>query len=317
MSKAKGNFVCHDELGICCPVDPASLFTAPKEKKPVEIYMFIDPLCPECWVLEPFVRKLQMEYSHYVTIKTFIGKGASAYTPASDKDVQKLIRDMAKSYNATACRTGMPCNGDVWYEHKITMPYTANLGIKAAELQGKAIGSKFLRRVREALFLKKKNIADKDTLIECAKFIDGMDVDEFMKDLDSDSPKIALESDERTTQEMEVNQLPTLVFFGEDVNEPGLKVEGHYPYEVYVQIIEELVGKPLKKCPPIPLQEFISFYSIVTEKEIAVLYDLSLDDVHREMKKLKLKQIVNEVPTRQGFLWQYKKVDDFQQTNSL
>lgn len=307
MSSSRGHFVCNDELGICCPADPAALYLTSQEKKPVEIHMFIDPLCPECWVLEPFVRKLQMEYSHYVTIKTFISHSGSNFQTSSDKEMERLFKEMAKSYNATACRTGMPCNGDVWHEQAIIMPYIANLGIKAAELQGKAIGSKFLRRVREALFLRKKNIADKNTLIDCAGFIDGMDVEEFKKDLDSESSKQALESDMRTTEEMNVNQLPALIFFGEDVDEPGLKVEGHYQYEVYVQIIEELAGKPLKKCPPIPLTDFISFYSIVSEKEISVLYDLSMDAVHKEMKKLKLRQMVEEIPTRQGYLWRYRQ----------
>ena len=27
------------------------------DKKPIEIYMFIDPLCPECWALEPIIKK--------------------------------------------------------------------------------------------------------------------------------------------------------------------------------------------------------------------------------------------------------------------
>lgn len=307
MNSSRSHFVCNDELGICCPTDPAALYLTPQEKKPVEIHMFIDPLCPECWVLEPFVRKLQMEYSYYVTIKTFISQSGSNFLPSSDKELGRLFKEMANSYNATACRTGMPCNGDVWHEQAITMPYIANLGIKAAELQGRAIGSKFLRRVREALFLRKKNIADKETLIECARFIDGMDVEEFKNDLQSESSEKALESDLKTTKEMNINQLPALIFFGDDVNEPGLKVEGHYPYEVYVQIIEELVGKPLKKCPPIPMTDFISFYSIVSEKEISVLYDLSMEAVHKEMKKLKLRQMVDEIPTRQGYLWRYRK----------
>jgi len=39
------------------------------DKKPIEIYMFIDPLCPECWALEPILKKLQIEYGRYFSIK--------------------------------------------------------------------------------------------------------------------------------------------------------------------------------------------------------------------------------------------------------
>ena len=42
------------------------------ENKPLEIYMFIDPLCPECWALEPIMKKLQIEYGQYFTIKYVI-----------------------------------------------------------------------------------------------------------------------------------------------------------------------------------------------------------------------------------------------------
>ena len=39
------------------------------KKSRLEIYMFIDPLCPECWALEPIMKKLQIEYGKYFTIK--------------------------------------------------------------------------------------------------------------------------------------------------------------------------------------------------------------------------------------------------------
>lgn len=40
-----------------------------QDRKPLEIYMFIDPLCPECWALEPIMKKLQIEYGRYFSLK--------------------------------------------------------------------------------------------------------------------------------------------------------------------------------------------------------------------------------------------------------
>ena len=51
-------------------------------------------------------------------------------------------------------------------------------------------------------------------------------------------------------REMEIEQAPSLVFFGEDVHEEGLKVEGLYPYHIYTYIINELMGKPIEKNLP-------------------------------------------------------------------
>ena len=40
---------------------------------------------------------------------------------------------------------------------------------------------------------------------------------------------------------MEVTEIPTLVFFNENIDDEGIKITGHYPYDVYVQIIEEML----------------------------------------------------------------------------
>ncbi|WP_280769251.1 ClpXP adapter SpxH family protein [Salipaludibacillus daqingensis] len=305
MTTNQGTFVCYDDLGICCPAEPESFYVNGKGKKPVEIYVFIDPLCPECWSLEPIIKKLQMEYSNYFKITTFLGNEIRSLNTPCGKNYHSIVQELAQSYNETSCRTGMPCDGDVWHENIMTTPYSAILAIKAAELQGKAIGSKYLRRVREALFLHKKNIAEEDVLISCARKVVGMDVEEFSKDLHSEVATKSLQNDAKTTSEMDVESLPTLVFFGDDVNEPGLKVQGLYNYDVYVDIMSELIGKKPEKCPPISIEQFISFYSLVAEKEISVVFDKSMKEVHKEMIKLQLKQKVEEIKTKQGSLWRY------------
>ena len=305
MSAKDIKFTCYDDLGICCPVEPASFYISDNKKKLLEIYMFIDPLCPECWALEPIIKKLQMEYSNYFTLRTYVGNKLKSLNQPQGSKKASHIKEMVRSYNETATRTGMPCDGDVWIENNPCTPYLSLLAIKAAELQGKAIGSKYLRRLREALFLKKENIADSLVLIECSRKVKGMDVEEFKKDLNSQGASKAFQSDVKTTKEMDVNIVPTLVFFNDDVDEPGLKVSGLYDYEIYVGIMEEMAGKKLEKCPPMSLEAFLKFYQLVASKEISVVFDWSLDEVERQMKRLKLRQKVEKVPVKYGTLWRY------------
>ncbi|MBB6453056.1 hypothetical protein HNQ94_001504 [Salirhabdus euzebyi] len=40
--------------------------------KPVEIYVFIDPLCPECWSLEPILKKLTIEYGRFFKLRPIV-----------------------------------------------------------------------------------------------------------------------------------------------------------------------------------------------------------------------------------------------------
>ena len=37
--------------------------------KPIEIYVFVDPLCTNSWALQPLLRRLQVEYERYFTLK--------------------------------------------------------------------------------------------------------------------------------------------------------------------------------------------------------------------------------------------------------
>ncbi|WP_205774724.1 ClpXP adapter SpxH family protein [Alkalicoccus luteus] len=303
MTTKNKTFVCEEESGQCCPKELSSIYENGSSAASMELYVFIDPLCPECWALEPAIKKLKMEYGRYLKLNLVLANNLEPLHSSCGSKHRSLMKEMAQAYNETGCRTGMPCDGDVWYKNPAPAPYDAMAAIKAAGLQGKVIGAKYLRRVREALFLHKENIADQQVLIDCAMRVSGMDVDEFVRDLHSDTTKKALDNDRKTAEEMDIRSTPTIVFFNEDIDEPGLKVEGAYRYEIYEDLLREMSGEKLEKCPPIPLEEFVAFYSLVATKEIAVVYDMKQEEAHREMKKLQLQQKVEEIPTKHGSIW--------------
>lgn len=289
---------CNDELGLCGFEEPTTDQAIPT-KKPLEIYTFIDPLCPECWAFEPILKKLQMSYCKYFTIRYIIGGKLQCCNE------KKSHKDMAKAWEKTASRTGMSCDGDVWLENPIATPFAASIAIKAAELQGKQIGIKYLRKLRELLFLDKQNISKEEVLIECAESIDGLDLEEFKNDLQSDGAIKAVQCDLKTTKEMGVEMFPTIVVFNDNVDEEGLMVTGLYDYNVYVNVLAEMLGEAPIPSPPLFLEDFLKHHSFVASKEIAVVYDLSIDEVEKEMKKLVLKQQVERVPVKYGTFWRY------------
>ncbi len=107
---------------------------------------------------------------------------------------------------------------------------------------------------------------------------------------------------------MDVDESPTLVFFNnEKIEEEGVKLSGAYPYDIYVQVLEEILQrKPVSRSLP-PLEDFLEFFKFVATKEIAVVYNLSCQEVEKEMKKLLLKQAVERVPVKYGTFWRYVK----------
>ncbi|MFC3040571.1 ClpXP adapter SpxH family protein [Virgibacillus xinjiangensis] len=269
-------------------------------QKPIEMYVFIDPLCPECWSLEPYLKKLSIEYGRFFTLRPII----SGHLNSLNKDSFDQPRRMKDIWETTAKRTGMCCDGDLWIENPVSYPWIASLAIKAAELQGKKAGRIFLRKLQESVFLKKKDISDELVLIQCAKEA-RLDVPEFREDLHSSSAKKAFQCDVTLTQEMDVDYIPTIVFFNQLVEEEGIKISGLYPYDIYVRVLSEILQKsPIPSEKP-PLEDFLSFYGTVGDKEISVVYDWTEAKTEREMKKLQLRQKVERIPVKYGSFWKY------------
>jgi predicted DsbA family dithiol-disulfide isomerase len=267
-------------------------------KKPLEIYVFVDPLCPECWALEPILKKLQIEYGQLLSLKHVLGGNLQQLNIGA----QQKFEHIAKSWEKTGSRSGMSCEGNLWLENPIDTPYAASIAIKAAGLQGKKQGIRFLRRLQEVVFLEKQNVTEESVLIQCAKHV-GLDVDEFVKDLHSDYAAKAFQCDLKITSEMDVDEIPTLVFFNEKVEEEGIKISGYYSYETYVHIIKEMLEiDPDPACLP-PLRSFLSYFQFVASKEVAVVYGLSLEEAEKELKKLQLQQVVERVPVKYGTFW--------------
>jgi predicted DsbA family dithiol-disulfide isomerase len=271
-------------------------------QKPIEMYVFVDPLCPECWSLEPYLKKLQIEYGRFFTIHPVV----SGHLNSLNNDIfdrPKRIRDI---WERTAKRTGMSCDGDLWFENPVSSPWMASLSIKAAELQGKKAGKVFLRKIQENAFLYKQNIADEEVLINCAKDA-NLDVNEFENDLYSASAKKAFQCDLKLTQEMEIDFIPSIVFFNQSSEEQGIKVSGLYPYEIYVEVLEEILKKPIIPSEKPPLEGFLYYYDVVGTNEIAIVYNWTLSKAEREMKKLQLKRKVKRIPVKYGTFWKYIK----------
>lgn len=269
-------------------------------QKPIEIYVFVDPLCPECWSLEPYTKKLSVEYGRFFTIRPII----SGHLNTLNKDKFDKPKKLKDIWDKTAKRTGMSCDGDLWIDNPVSSPWIASLAIKAAELQGKKAGKLFLRKVQENLFLQKRNISDEEVLFSIAKEI-NLDLQEFKNDLYSESAKKAFQGDLKLTKEMEVDYIPTIVFFNQVIEEQGIKISGLYPYDIYVKVLKQMLQKDPKPDKTPPLEEFLSYYGVVGNKEISVVFDWTLPKTEKEMKKLLLKQKVEKIPVKYGTFWKY------------
>ncbi|QHZ46259.1 protease adaptor protein SpxH [Bacillus sp. NSP9.1] len=273
-------------------------------QKPMEIYMFVDPLSPECWALEPVIKKLKIRYGRFFTLRMITACSITAL------NVQKRKKHrLAETWEKIACRSGMSCDGTLWYDNALSAPYLASLALKAAELQGRKAGLQFLRSMQENLFLNQQDITDEEVLFHIAENT-RLDVEEFKKDLHSQSAVKALQCDMKIAAEMEVESVPTLTYFNSLREAEGLKVTGNYSYDVYEEVLFEMLDDEPKPSQTPPLELFVEYFQFVADKEIAVVYDWSLEEVEREMKKLAFARKVERVEAKHGMFWRYVNEND-------
>lgn len=272
-------------------------------KKPIEIYVFFDLTCPECWALESYLKKLTLEYGRFFTIKPII----SSHSHPLKKNLFKKQGHLRKVRGKKAQTTNLNAKddfGDFRVEPPDHTSCPASLAIKAAELQGKRAGKRYLRQIQEYLLLNQTVIFDEKTLIECAMKTE-LDVEEFKKDLYSTSAKKALHGDWQLVKEMDIEDVPAIVFFNQLTNDPGIKISGLYSYDIYVHVLYEILnGKAIPANKP-PLEDFLAYYKVVTCSDVSIAYDWSLTKAKREMKKLQLKQVVRKISTDDDSYWKY------------
>ncbi|MFC7685636.1 DsbA family protein [Ureibacillus sp. GCM10028918] len=251
--------------------------------KPIELYIFIDPLCKKALTMQTVLRKLQLEYDHYFTWRYILST--------------KLASLNTLGRRTKGCMTGT--------ELDITHPALPSIAVKAAELQGKRASARFLLKLQEHALLKTKEVTSYSALIEIAKE-SNIDIDEFISDFGSKEAARAFQCDLHITREMEIEEVPSIVFFNECIEDEGLKVSGMYTYEVYVQILQEMMEEEII-CKPLPTFDelFLRFQTLATS-EVAEIYSISIQEAERELKKRMLQQKIERLHCDEVTLWRRK-----------
>jgi predicted DsbA family dithiol-disulfide isomerase len=265
----------------------------------VEILAFVDPLCPECWGFEPLLKKFIFQYHEYFTFRILL----TTKHDTANRCRFHRAKQIAEEWDKYARLTGMCCDSDVWFENPPS-PYSIAYAIKAAEFQGGAVGQIFLRRVREQIFLRKQGLNKFEELLEVAR-LSGLNEQEFSNDYHSCRPIKAFQCDRKLANELSITELPTFVFSTPCNDSEAIKVNGHYPYQVYVQILTELLGELPVPAPNIPLINYFQQQCFLTTKEVAVIYDLTEEDALKELRKLQLQQIIEPIVLKSGEYWAY------------
>ncbi len=264
----------------------------------IRLLYFTDPICSSCWGIEPQLRKLKLEYGDYFEIDYRTGGLLKSWASYGGSDVGNPA-DVAVHWDEASDYYQMPIDGNLWLEDPLDSSYPPSIAFKAAQMQGTDKADDFLRKIKEMVFLEKKNISRWEHLREAA-IASGLDVVRFKTDFDG-AANTAFEDDLALGVQLGVRGFPTIFFTDKDDNR--FKVYGSKPYEVYEQALLKLIPDAVKKTVDTSLNSLFGYYPTLTTKEAAVLSGQPFEQTEAALGLLHQQNILNKYESKKGILW--------------
>lgn len=291
--------LCDIETGMCAVPDTNQQakndHTA--AAKPVHIIYFTDPICSSCWGIEPQLRKLKLEYGNNIEIEYRMG-GLLPDWSYNSGGISKPS-DVAHHWDEVSHHYEMPIDGDVWLEDPLNSSYPPSIAFKAAQMQDHAKSIVFLRRIREMVFLEKKNITRWEHLSQAAQEA-GLDVAQLKADFDGKAAQLFKE-DLALAKKMGVRGFPTMYFANGSGDQQT--VYGSRPYGEYEQAITALFPAAAKQKFDQSAVALFAHYPTLTAKEFSVLANVSLQQAKETLDQLYQEKYLQKTVTKNGDLW--------------
>lgn len=292
--------LCDPEKGICeIPVTHKTHESEHviEQKKPVKIIYFTDPICSSCWGIEPHLRKLKLEYGNILEIEYRMG-GLLADWSYNSGGISKPS-DVAHHWDEVSAYYDMPIDGDVWLEDPLASSYPPSIAFKAAQLQNEAKAILFMRRIREMVFLEKKNITKWEHIDKAAKET-GLDATKLKSDYDTKAKEL-FEADLALAQQLGVRGFPTL-FFVDSLNNRQ-KVYGVKPYQAFEEAVIQAFPKATKVRYDNSWEGLFKKYTSLTAREFAELSGSARSESEAILQKLTNEGKLHSLTTKNGTLW--------------
>lgn len=295
--------ICDPETGMCeIPgAKEREMAAETNGVTAIRVIYFTDPICSACWSIEPQLRKLQLEYGDQFYIEHRMGGLLPSWEVYNQGPISKPS-DVAHHWEEMSHYFGMPIDGDVWLEDPLSSSYPPCLAFKAAELQGKVKAHNFLRRIREMVFMEKKNITRweylKAAAVEC-----GLDTAQFSSDYYSKA-QLLFKEDLNLAGHYGVRGFPAL-YFSDSLNNQTT-IYGYKPYEDFEMALKKLVPDIKKRKVNSANGHLFLHYSTMTTKEYAIIASLTYEEAEKTLLDLEKAGKLERIVSKNGILWKRK-----------
>ena len=276
------------------------------KQKPIQVQYFTDPICSTCWIIQPLLRKLILEYGDYINITYLMGGLLPSWDEYTKGKISKPA-DAAKHWEEVCAFHEMPLDGDVWIEDPLNSSYPPSIAFKAAQMQDNNLALLFLRRIKEMVFVEKKNIIKWEFLEKAALEV-GLDSARLLRDFDGRA-KDLFKDDLQKCNELGVTSFPTLIF--SDKANKHYTLKGYQNYEIYETIILRLIPNAKKKTIDTDPKNLFNHFPTMSDKEFALLSNMSKDDASHLMENLYNQGYLIKHESKNGIMWKsnYAELD--------
>lgn len=261
--------------GASVPTAAASRPAATQQSEAlVAIDYYTDPLCPWSWALEPQWRRLRYEFGAQVTWRYHMGGMLPDWQTFSDPlNSVSNPGQMGLQWFQVRTQSGMPIDERIWHHDPPESSFPACLAVKAAERQGADCAERYLRRLREAVMLERRNIAREEILLDLARELDAghesatLDAERFAHDLHRPETLDAFREDVKLATYRGIGRFPTLTL--RHVRGVGVIIVGYRPYEALRQALGGLAPELAPVTNAAAAVEYVAHWGSITARETA------------------------------------------------
>ncbi len=298
--------LCDPETGFCelpgLPTDQKLTNVEQKNENRIQVIYYTDPICSSCWGIEPQLRRMKLEYGHVLDIKYKMG-GLLPDWSYNSGGISKP-EDVAHHWDEVSRHYQMPIDGNVWLEDPLDSSYPPSIAVKAAQMQDQTKAVKFLRRIREMLFLEKRNITKLEYLTSAAKDT-GLDVQQLKDDYTNGHAEKRFQVDLELRQRWKVRGFPSFFFTDKDGNSEF--VSGSKPYTSFEQAILNLLPGVQKRYYDKSWENLFKQFSSLTVREFSELSGIGISAGEMILDNLAEKKLLRKDFSRNGNI--YRRMD--------
>ncbi len=236
----------------------------------VDFYYFTDPVCSHCWALEGVMNRIKHEYASHLNVITVMG-GMMEHAASPDE-----AADMAEHWASIALYYDIPIDGTLWTESSLSSTWPSSIAYLHLRGLDAQRAARFLRLVREAAFLDKRDVGTRAVLHDLLAAV-GADPAPILDLVFSEAGRNLLLANMKPMVEFDVTAFPTVVITNRAGE--GVKIVGVRTAETYRKAIKRMLPADvvLETRESEPLADLLDRIPTLFDHEVEKIYDVKKD----------------------------------------